>query len=293
MSRPAQATASDLDASASGLLDHRHGISGLPDVAVSDDRDVDGLDEVADGLPVGVPGIGLGDGASVQAHRSRPGVDGDAGGVEVGDVVGVDADTGLDGDGDAVGVAGLDGSGDDRGEPVELPGQDSPAALASDLRYRAAEVEIDMVDPVLLTQDRRGLTDHSRVDPVELHGTDVLTVSEGEHVVGLVVTMDQAARSDHLADVEPCSLLGTQLTESGIGDTGHRRQHHRGVHRNGTSRRRGQGQGVGRHSPMVDVAHRLDRNRRARPRGTTGRRKPLRHTIPATSRDGLPTTLML
>ena len=95
-----------------------------------------------------------------------------------------------------------------------------------------------MVDPVLLTQDRRGLTDHSRVDPVELHGTDVLTVSEGEHVVGLVVTMDQAARSDHLADVEPCSLLGTQLTESGIGDTGHRRQHHRGVHRNGTSRRR-------------------------------------------------------
>ena len=71
-------------------------------------------------------------------------------GVEIGEVLVVDAHPHLHRDRDvAPGTLGDDG-GDDGAEEVALPGQGRAAALAGDLGDRAAEVEVDVVGPCLL-----------------------------------------------------------------------------------------------------------------------------------------------
>ena len=98
--RPAQAAAADDDAGAAGLGDHAQRVVGLPDVAVAEHRDVDGLDQPGDVRPVGGAAVELVGGAAVQGDRRGALVLRRPAGVEVGDVVGVDADAGLDGDRD-------------------------------------------------------------------------------------------------------------------------------------------------------------------------------------------------
>ena len=96
--RAAEAAPADDDAGGTGLLDHADGVRGLPDVAVAEHRDVDVVDQPADGLPVGLTGVGLRDRASVQRDRRAPGLLGDPAGVEIGEVVVVESLAGLDGD---------------------------------------------------------------------------------------------------------------------------------------------------------------------------------------------------
>lgn len=73
--RTTETTTTNLDAGTTRLPDHGHCVAGLPDVTVSNDGDIDGLDKLANGIPVGVPSVGLGDSASVQTHRSGAGID--------------------------------------------------------------------------------------------------------------------------------------------------------------------------------------------------------------------------
>ena len=192
-----------------------------------------------------------------------------------------------------MGVTGLDSRRNHGREPVELPRQDSPTALAGDLGHWTAEIKVDVIDSVLLAQDRCRLAHHSRVDAIELNGPDIFTLGKGKHAVGLVVPVNQATRRDHFADIQARTLFGTKLAECGIGNAGHGGQHHRGIHRNGASRGRDQGEGIGKHQPMVSVALRFSRNRRASASGTTRHHNPHCHTIPATGGCGPSTTLML
>ena len=67
--RPAEAAAADDDAVAAGLGDHPQRVVGLPDVAVAEHRDVDGLVQPRDGRPVGGAGVELVGGAAVQRDR--------------------------------------------------------------------------------------------------------------------------------------------------------------------------------------------------------------------------------
>src|SRR4029079_799913 len=147
----------------SGLPDHPDRVRGLPDVAVAEDWDVDVRDELGDGRTVGASGARLVDGAAVQRDRRAPGVLGDPAGVEVGQVVGVDALAGLHRDRHAVRRGGPDRGLEDVGEQAALPGQRAAAALAGHLGDRAAEVQVDVRDTVLGAEDLGGLPDVHRV----------------------------------------------------------------------------------------------------------------------------------
>ena len=68
--RPAEAAAADDHAVAAGRAHHRHGVGGLPDVAVAEHRDRRDVGlELADGVPAGVAGVVLLGGAGVQGDR--------------------------------------------------------------------------------------------------------------------------------------------------------------------------------------------------------------------------------
>ena len=95
-------------------------------------------------------------------------------GIQVGDVVGVDADPHLHGDRHGVRRRLAHDRGDDAAEQVGLPRQRRAAALAGDLGHRAAEVEVDVVGAVLGDQDAGGQPGRDRVDRVQLHRARVL-----------------------------------------------------------------------------------------------------------------------
>ena len=225
----AQAAASDHHPGAAGPLHHRQGVGGLPDVAVAEHRDVDGLDQPRDRRPVRLPGVGLLDGARVQRDRGAASLLREPSGVEPGEVVGVDPEPGLHRDRDAVRFGGTDGGAQDRTEPVPFPRQHSPAAAPGHLGHRAAEVEVDVADPELGAQDRRCPSHHVGVDPVELHRADRLAGVEAEHVEGLRVPLHHPAGGGHLTHVQARALLPAELPEGRVGDPRHRREHHRRV----------------------------------------------------------------
>ena len=90
--RPPQTAAPHDDPVAAGLPHHPQRVLGRPDVAVAEHRDLrDVLLQPGDGVPVGGAAVVLGGGAAVQRDRGDALLDGDTAGVEVGDVVVVDA----------------------------------------------------------------------------------------------------------------------------------------------------------------------------------------------------------
>ena len=81
-----------------GLADHPDRVLGGPDVAVAEHRDVrQRLAQPGDGGPVGLAGVELCGGAAMQGDGGDAGIAGDPAGVEVGEVVVVDALAHLDG----------------------------------------------------------------------------------------------------------------------------------------------------------------------------------------------------
>jgi len=71
--------------------------------------------------------------------------------------------------------------------------------------------------------------DVDRVHAVQLDRADRLALVEGEHVEALLIAFDDAARGDHLADVQPGALLRAQPPVRRVGDPRHRREHHRRI----------------------------------------------------------------
>jgi hypothetical protein len=114
----------------------------------------------------------------------------------------VDALAHLHGDGDVAAGTLLDDGADHRAEQVALPRQGRAAALAGDLRDRAAEVEVDVVGPVLRDEQPHRGPSGGWVGAVELDRPRMLfwVVLDQPHRLG--VALDQSARGDHLADVE-------------------------------------------------------------------------------------------
>ena len=233
---------------------HGRRVVPRPDVPVAQDRDVHGLLEGGDPLPVGVPGVVLLGGAGVQGDGGDTGVLGGAPRLQEGLVLGVDANAHLHGhrDGVAVGGArgrlgGTDRLTQDRGQQVALPGQGRAPAPTGDLGHRAAEVEVNVVRQVLLHQDPHRLPRHHRVHAVELDGADPLGGVGADHGQGPLAALHQRPGGDHLGDVQAgrgrqgpvrrpqgaggaraqrggqgrLPLLAAQAPEGGVGDPGH------------------------------------------------------------------------
>jgi hypothetical protein len=116
----------------------------------------------------------------------------------------------------------------DAAQQTALPRQGAAAALAGHLGDRAAEVEVDVPHAVLGAEDLCRLADVDRVRAVELHRAHRLELVEDQHPERDRVPLDDAAAGDHLADVEPGTLLGAQPAVRRVGDARHRREHHRG-----------------------------------------------------------------
>jgi hypothetical protein len=75
-----------------------------------------------------------------------------------------------------------------------FPGDRRATAAPGDLFYRAAEIEIDMVDAALVAQRRDGPAQRAGVDAVELEASWALAVGKAREVEGLGVSLDQPPR---------------------------------------------------------------------------------------------------
>jgi hypothetical protein len=156
----------------------------------------DDLFQLRDGRPVGLTRVELGGCARVQRHRGDARSFGDAAGLEVGEVVGVDALAHLDRERDVARSANR--ALDDVAEQRALPWQRSAAALAGDLRNGASEVQVDVIGPVFGDEHGDRLSDGLRVDTVELDrpGRLGLVVRDESH--GFGCALDERAGCDHL-----------------------------------------------------------------------------------------------
>ena len=154
------------------------------------------------------------------------------GGVRRGLVLGVDADTDLDGHGDLAPralsglVAGAHDGAHEVGEQVALPGQGRSPALLRHLGDGAPEVQVDVVGEVALDEHRRGLRHDGGVDAVELQGAHALGGVGAHHLQGAFVFLDERAAGHHLGDVQAggrvhardgdVARLGEGLTRSAL-----------------------------------------------------------------------------
>ena len=107
--------------------------------------------------------------------------------------------------------------------PVEREG--GAGALAGDLAGRAAEVEVDVVDPDLVDQASDGPAHDAGIDARQLHAAYRLVGAEGRHAQGLGVALDQGPGRDHLADVEPGAVAAAEGAEGTVGHPGHGGEH--------------------------------------------------------------------
>jgi hypothetical protein len=164
----------------------------------------------------------------VEGDGCRSGVDGGPGGVEVREVLGVDAHPQLDRHRDGTGS--FDGRGDDVSEQPTLERERGTAAMAGHLGNRAPEVQVDVVDPPLPGEQLGCGAQRPGLDAVELDRAGVLVVGEAGELVGLVVPFDEGPRPDHLADIEAATESPAEGPERGVRDPRHRRQDHRGAH---------------------------------------------------------------
>ena len=168
---PAQTTATHHDAIAAGLVNHSKSVVRAPNVAISQNWGVrDGFFKSGDSAPVCGAGVELGRGAGVQSDARDTGTLCRLGRLNVGQVVGVDALAHLDGQRDRPRC--LHSALDNVAKQFTLPRQRGSPAFASDFRHRAAEVEIDVVGPILGHQHGHRLGNGLRVNAVQLNAPD-------------------------------------------------------------------------------------------------------------------------
>jgi hypothetical protein len=150
---------------------------------------------------------------------------GDAPGLQVGEMGGVDALSHLDGERECAG--GFHRTLDDLLEEVELPRERRSPALAGDLRNGASEVQVDVVGAVFGDEhgDRFGYG--LRVDAVELDAARRLGLVVPDESHRTLRALDQGAARNHLGDVETGSEFAAEPTERGVGDASHRSEHDR------------------------------------------------------------------
>ena len=222
--RAAEAATADHDAVASGLGHHRQRVVGLPDVSVAQHRDGGDVGlQRGDRLPPGRAAVELLGRAGVQRDGGRALLLGDLACAEIGEQLVVHAHAELHRD--RHGARGRDRRAHDGAQEGLTDREGRAASLAGDLRDRAAEVHVDVVDAVLVDEEPHRLAERAGVSAVELHRPGGLGAVEAEHRQRAGVALHEGARRDHLRDVEPRAELRAEPAEGGVGDAGHRGQH--------------------------------------------------------------------
>ena len=81
---------------------------------------------------------------------------------------------------------------EDGPQQVGLGRHRGAAALAGDLRRRAAEVDVDVVDAIGVAQHADRLAEHHRIAAVDLQAARLLVGAERHHPLGLGVAVHDA-----------------------------------------------------------------------------------------------------
>ena len=174
------ASAAHDDRVAPRFLHHPLCISAGEDITIAEHRDGDRVLETGDRLPASPPRVVLRLGARVERNRRDSTIDGRARGVEVGDVLVINADAHFHGHGHVfAGPAPRPfGGSDDRVkeivEEVLLPRQGRSPALAGHFGDWTPEVEVEVIDELTVDEDLGRLRHRRRVHAVELDRADSL-----------------------------------------------------------------------------------------------------------------------
>ncbi|MBS1266018.1 MAG: hypothetical protein MAG471_01884 [Acidimicrobiaceae bacterium] len=168
----------------------------------------------------------------MQRKRRHTDVLSDTAGLEVGEVGIVGSLPELHGDRHVTGRTYR--SPHDRPEQARLQRKGGTAALAGDLWHRTAEVEVDVVDPVLVHQQAYGAAHALGLGSVELDAAGRLVRLEPAVADGLGIAVNEATCGDHLAHEQAGTHFPAERPEGGVGDAGHRGQHDRWPHLHGT-----------------------------------------------------------
>jgi hypothetical protein len=229
--RPPQAAPADDDPVAARPPHHPHRVVRRPDVAVAQHRDPGGhgLPQPRDRVPVRLPAVVLRGGAAVQRDGGDALLHRDTPGVEVRQVVVVDALARLHRHRQPARAArARHGGAQDGAQQRAFVRQGRAAAPPRHLRHRAAEVEVDVVGEVLLGDHARRAADRGRVHAVELDGARLLPGLEVDQPHRLGVALHQRPGGDHLAHEQPAPAgeLPAQRAEGRVRDPGHGREHH-------------------------------------------------------------------
>ena len=248
--RPTEAAAADDDAVAARLGHHPQGVVRAPDVAVAEHRHLrHRLLQPRDRAPVGGAGVEVRRGAGVQRDGGDPCPGGDTSGLQVGEVIGVDALPHLHRQRQR--ARGAHRPLDDVAEQVELPRQCRTAALAGHLRHRAPEVQVDVVGPVLLAQHGDGRLDRRGIDAVQLDGPGRLRGVEADEPHRLPRPLHEGAAGDHLAHVQARAVLAAQAPVGGVRDARHGCEHDGDVEVERPDAEGGRGRECRGHAPIL------------------------------------------
>ena len=163
--RPSLAPPSDDDAVDSGALHHVQCVLGRPYIAVAEYRTIwQRIAQPPDRVPVGLTGIVLPGGATVQRNGGHTAVAGDPAGLQISQVVLVHSPAHLHRHRDVRLGCLAHGGGDDGFEQPGLPRQCRTAALAGDLGDGTAEVEVNVIGAVLVDQHAHRMAGGHRVN---------------------------------------------------------------------------------------------------------------------------------
>ena len=199
-------------------------VFGSDDITVADDRDFDGSLDGGDAGPVGLAGVALLAGAGMQGDGVEAAIFGEFGHGDGHQVVIAPAGAVLHGERDGDGGADLAEHTLHQGQIAQQAG----TAVALDhFVDRAAEVEIEDIEPEVLADTRRFGQDRG-VGAEELGGDGVLVRVEAEiSLQGLIGLTGFERRADTVGagelshDQAAAAEVANETAEDGIGHAGH------------------------------------------------------------------------
>jgi PTS system nitrogen regulatory IIA component len=207
-----------------GVLPHADDVGSGHQVTVADDRDLERFDHLGDLIPIGHAGEHLGPGPSVQGERARTGILHPKGNAHRIAGLIVPAAPGLYGDRQ---VRGTNHGPNDSSHQIHVP-QATGAAVALDhLLHRAAEVDIDELGLIVLSDQSRGLSHGIGIRAIDLDTDGTFQFLEFSSLERGANTPADSLGGQKFRQHDIGPHAPANLAEGRLGDAGHWGQHER------------------------------------------------------------------
>lgn len=214
-----EAAPSDGDAITVAGLHHFQRVLGRPDVAVSDDWDLEARFQLSDPIPICMAVIELGCGSGVERDSRTALLFSDPTGFEEIKVLVVDPETEFDGQRNVSSVPHR--FPDDFPEQIRSRRKSGASSLPSDLSNGTAEVEVEMINGCFSEENPDGLRNILCPGSVQLQTSGGLIRGESGEFEGFFAPFDECSRCNHFRNAETGAEGGTDSPERGVRHTGH------------------------------------------------------------------------